>query len=398
MKSFYLLNVLMITLFSMTFISGCSEKKQKVEKVEEIRPVKTIVVKAPDAGGNRHFPGRIDANKKAELSFRVSGKIKELPVKEGDEVHKGDLIAKLDPTDFQIAVNDKKALFTRAANDYHRGQKLVKEGHISKMDFDKLEANFLSSRAALNLAKQQLAYTELKAPFDGIVARRHIQNFEEVQAKQPIVTLNDNEILEVKFDLPENLILRLQKVGVVEDGEDLKMKDRIPVFAAFQSQSDKQYPLTFKEMSTKADSSTQTFSVTYTMKRPKDVIVLPGMTATVKIDFSKVMEAKHIFYLPVSAVIADAALKPVVWVVDEKTMQVAPVSVKVGTMKGNQIEVTEGLKDGLRVVVAGVPFLYKGLKVSLMRQSEQAEDNILHESPLLKKGCEQNTSAKSSKG
>ncbi len=399
MKSFYLLSVLMITLLSMTFISGCSEKKQEVEKVEEIRPVKTIVVKAPDAGGNRHFPGRIDANKKAELSFRVSGKIKELPVKEGDEVRKGDLIAKLDPTDFQIAVNDKKALFTRAANDYHRGQKLVKEGHISKMDFDKLEANFLSSRAALNLAKQQLAYTELKAPFDGIVARRHIQNFEEVQAKQPIVTLNDNEILEVKFDLPENLILRLQRVGVVEEGEDLKMKDRIPVFAAFQSQSDQEYPLTFKEMSTKADSSTQTFSVTYTMKRPEDVIVLPGMTATVKIDFSKVMEAKHVFYLPVSAVIADAALKPVVWVVDEKTMQVAPVSVKVGTMKGSQIEVTEGIKDGQRVVVAGVPFLYKGLKVTLMSQSEQAEDNILHESPLLKKSCEQNTSANtSSKG
>ena len=398
MKSFYLLSILMITLPGMTLIPGCSKKKQEIEKAEEIRPVKTIVVKAPDAGGNRHFPGRIDANKKAELSFRVSGKIKELPVKEGDEVHKGDLIARLDPTDFQIAVNDKKALFTRAANDYHRGQKLVKEGHISKMDFDKLEANFLSSRAALNLAKQQLAYTELKAPFDGIVARRHIQNFEEVQAKQPIVTLNDNEILEVKFDLPENLILRLQKVGVVEDGEDLKMKDRIPVFAAFQSHPDKQYPLTFKEMSTKADSSTQTFSVTYTMKRPKDVIVLPGMTATVKIDFSKVMEAKHVFYLPVSAVIADAALKPVVWVVDEKTMQVAPVPVKVGTMKGNQIEVTEGLKDGLRVVVAGVPFLYKGLKVSLMSQSEQAEDNILHESPLLKKGCEQNAPAKSSKG
>ncbi len=399
MKSFYLLSVLIITLLSATLISGCSEKKQEVKKVEKVRPVKTILVKAPDAGGDRHFPGRIDANKKAELSFRVSGKIKELPVKEGDEVLKGDLIAKLDPTDFQIAVNDKKALFTRASNDYHRGQKLVKEGHISKMDFDKLEANFLSSRAALNLAKQQLAYTELKAPFDGIVARRHIQNFEEVQAKQPIVTLNDNEILEVKFDLPENLILRLQRVGVVEEGEDLKMKDKIPVFATFQSQSDKEYPLTFKEMSTKADSSTQTFSVTYTMKRPNDVIVLPGMTATVKIDFSKVMEAKHVFYLPVSAVIADAALKPVVWVVDEKTMQVAPVSVKVGTMKGNQIEVTEGIKDGQRVVVAGVPFLYKGLKVTLMSQSEQAEDNILHESPLLKKNCEQNTSANtSSKG
>ncbi len=103
----------MITLLSMTLISGCSKKEQEVEKVEEIRPVKTILVKAPDAGGNRHFPGRIDANKKAELSFRVSGKIQELPVKEGDEVLKGDLIAKLDPTDFQIAVNDKKAIFPK---------------------------------------------------------------------------------------------------------------------------------------------------------------------------------------------------------------------------------------------------------------------------------------------
>ena len=396
MKSFYLLSVLMITLSGMTLISGCSKKQQEVAKTEEIRRVKTMVVKAPDVGGNRHFPGRIDANKKAELSFRVSGKIKEFPVKEGDEVLEGDLIARLDPTDFQIAVDDKKALFTRAANDYHRGQKLVKEGHISKMDFDKLEANFLSSRAALNLAKQQLAYTELKAPFDGIVARRHIQNFEEVQAKQPIVTLNDNEILEVKFDLPENLILRLQRVGVVEDGEELKMKDRIPVFATFQSQSDKEYPLTFKEMSTKADPATQTFSVTYTMQRPKDVIVLPGMTATVNIDFSKVLKSRHIFYLPVSAVIADAALKPVVWIVDEKTMQVASVPVKVGAMKGNQIEVTDGLKDGQRVVVAGVPFLYKGLKVTLMKPSEQAEDNILHESPLHKKECEQASTAKPS--
>ncbi len=363
--------------------AGCS-KNQEIEKVEEIRPVKTIVVKAPDAGGVRNFPGRIDANKKAELSFRVSGKIQELLVKEGDQVSKGDLIAKLDPTDFQITVSDKKATFTRTSKDYERGKKLVKEGHISKMDYDKLESSFLSAKADLNLAKQQLDYTELTAPFDGTVARRHIQNFEEVQAKQEIVSLNDNDILEVKFNLPENLILRIKKIEGVDVVEQSKLKHEIPVVAMFQSQVGKEFPLMFKEMSTKADASTQTFSVTYTMPKPENIIILPGMTAMVKVDLSQLIDNDNIFYLPVSAVVADVALQGNVWVVDEKTMQVAPVSVKVGTMKGNRIQIKEGLDIGQRVVTAGVPFLYKGLKVTLMKVSEQAEDNIEHSRPVMK--------------
>jgi len=392
------LNCFALSLITLILFSTACSKKQEVVQAEEIRPVKTILVKAPDSGGIRNFPGRIDANKKAELAFRVSGKVQELLVKEGDQVVEGDVIAKLDPTDFQITVNDKKALFTRAENDYNRGKKLVKEGHISKMDFDKLEASYLSNKADLNLAKQQLAYTELQAPFDGTVARRHIQNFEEIQAKQAIIALNDNEILEVKFDLPENLILRLKRAEGVDDIEHSEMKHKIPVVAIFQSQAGKEYPLAFKEMSTKADASTQTFSVTYTMPKPANVIVLPGMTATVKIDLSKVIASENIFYLPVSAVVADVALQGTVWLVDEKTMQVAPVSVKVGTMKGNQIQVKEGIEDGQRVVIAGVPFLFKGLKVTLMSDSEQAKDNIQHEQPVMKKDSDQitpeNTSSK----
>ncbi|MCU7819902.1 MAG: efflux RND transporter periplasmic adaptor subunit, partial [gamma proteobacterium symbiont of Lucinoma myriamae] len=338
----------------------------------------------------------IDANRKAELAFRVSGKVHELLVKEGDLVAEGDLIAKLDPTDFQITVNDKKALFTRASNDYNRGKKLVKEGHISKMDFDKLEASFLSSKAELNLAKQQLAYTELKAPFNGTVARRHIQSFEEIQAKQSIISLNDNEILEVKFDLPENLILRLQRVEGVDSMEQSKMKHQIPVVAMFQSQRDKEYSLSFKELSTKADASTQTFSATYTMPKPDDIIVLPGMTAMVKIDLSKFIDTENIFYLPVSAMVADVALQGTVWLVDEKTMQVKPVSVAVGTMTGNRIQVKEGIEAGQRVVIAGVPFLYEDLKVTLMAESEQAKDNIKHEQPVMNKDSGQNASENTS--
>ncbi|MFK5985039.1 MAG: efflux RND transporter periplasmic adaptor subunit [Pseudomonadota bacterium] len=379
---FLALSVLFLLASSLAII-GCS-KKQEIQQSIEIRPVKTVIIKSSDTERIRHFPARVDANKKAEIAFRVSGKVEGLLVKEGDEVKKGEVIARLDPTDFKITVSNKNALFTRAKKDYLRGKKLVKEGHISKMDFDKLESVYQSTQADFSLAKQQLAYTELKAPFDGIIARRYIQNFEEIQSRQSIVTLNDNEILELKFDLPENLILSMQaKVGV-RSVDESRLKREIPITALFQSQQNQEYRLQFKEISTKADEKTQTFSATYTMKRPENIIILPGMSATVKIDLSSVLaNQKAAFYLPVTAVVADVNLKATIWVVDEKTMQVQAQSVQVASMKGSQIQITQGLTEGQRVVIAGVPFLYKGLKVSLMKTTEQARDNFPHQPPVM---------------
>jgi RND family efflux transporter MFP subunit len=395
MKQFHLLSFTLLIV--LIFISGC-DKKKVVEQTEEIRPVKTIVVQAPDESRIRHFPGRVDANKKADLSFRVSGKVSELLVKEGSMVKEGDIIARLDPTDFKIEVNDKKALFTRANNDFKRGKELIKDGNISKMDYDKLESNYLSARAAYDLAKQKLDYTELKAPFDGVIALRYIQSYEEVQAKENIVTLNDTEVLEIKFDLPENLVLALKKKENVDSIDDSRLKDKVPTFASFQGQTDQLFPLTFKEASTKADEKTQTFTITTTMKRPENIRVLPGMSASVKVDFSQFFSKADSFYLPVSAVVADAALKGTVWLVNEDKMEVEPVSVKVGTMRGNRIQVTDGLTEGQRVVVAGVPFLYKGLKVTLMKSSEQARDNLQHERPVMRKDAKNNSSDSSKEG
>ncbi|MFK5892334.1 MAG: efflux RND transporter periplasmic adaptor subunit, partial [Pseudomonadota bacterium] len=164
MKILYKFGLLfsLIFLISIVLTTGCSKKKEVVE-TEEIRPVKTIIVKTPDIGGIRNFPARVDANRKAEIAFRVAGKVEQLLVKEGDEIKKGDTIARLDPTDFKIALSNKKALYTRAKKDYMRGKDLVKDGNISRMDYDKLEAIYHSNQADYNLAKQQLAYTDLKA-------------------------------------------------------------------------------------------------------------------------------------------------------------------------------------------------------------------------------------------
>ena len=363
--SYLLAPLLALSLF------GCGSNDQEAPPAEVVRPVKTLVVAAPESGGIRHFPARIDANRKAELSFRVPGKVSELAIKEGDRVEKDQLIARLDPTDYKITVNDRQAAFDNAKKNFNRAKKLVKKGHISKMDYDRLEAEFKSTRAALNEAKQNLSYTELHAPFDGMIAQRYIQAFEEVQAKQPVVALNDVSTLEVKFDVPESIIRGIRSADNNEAQSE--RASHIPVYAEFEGLPGRQFPLTFKEASTRGDSKTQTFEVTYTMKRPDGVSLLAGMTANVTVDLSRYLNAGTLISIPASAVVADAALKPEVWVVDDKALTVSSKPVKVGAMNGDDIEVLDGLSPGERVVVAGASYLVDGMKVSLMPAIEQAE-------------------------
>ena len=356
--------------FAPLLLAGCA--KEEVEAVADVsRPVKTIVVETPEQGGVRSFPARIDANRKAELSFRVAGKVQEILVKEGDEVVADQDVAKLDPTDYQIVVNDRQATYDNSKKNFERAQELIKKGHISKMDYDRLEAEFKNARAALNAARQDLDYTNLQAPFSGVIAKRHIERFEEVQAKQTVLSLQDTSLLEVKFDVPESIVRSIRAAVDLEQREARRRE--LEIHAAFNDLPGRKFPLTFKEVSTKADSKTQTFQVTFTMEQVEGATVLPGMTATVTLDLSRFVGGEAIYNVPVSAVVGDYKLDPRVWVVDEKSMTVHPKPVKVGRMSGHNIDVNKGLDPGDRLVTAGVPFLVEGMKVTLLPDLEQAE-------------------------
>lgn len=349
-------------------LGGCAEEvPPQTEAVT--RPVKTMVIAGVDSSGVRSFPARIAAAQRADLGFRLPGTVQELPIKEGDRLKKDDLVARLDPTDYQIVVDDRQATFDKAEKNYARGKKLVGSGAISQLDFDRLEAEFKNAQAALKAAAQDLTYTELKAPFDGIIAKREVDRFEEVQAKQTIAILQNIDMLEVKFDLPESVVRGIRQ-GDGTEGQ--RARNRIPVFASFEDQPGETHPLEFKEVATKADAKTQTFEATYLMRQRQQGTVLPGMTANVTVDFAGFADSAMAFTVPVSAVVGDYKLDPLVWTVDEASMTVSPRSVKVGRLVGEGIEVLGGLEPGVRVVTAGTPFLVAGMKVTLMPELEQA--------------------------
>lgn len=356
-------------LFLVWLFAGCAEKEPS-QTEDVVRPVKTMVIAGADAAGMRSFPARIAAAARADLAFRVPGTVQDFPIKEGDQLRKGGLVARLDPTDYQIVVNDKRATFEKAEKNFERGKKLIESGAISQVDFDKLEAEFKNAQAALNTATQDLGYTELKAPFEGMIATREVERYEEVLAKQTIAVLQNIEMLEVKFDAPESIIRSIRRD---DDEKGTSASDRIQVFASFEGQPEARYPLTFKEISTKADAKTQTFEITYLMKQLEQGTVLPGMTATVTMDLSEYVDTLMIFTVPVSAVVGDYKLDPRVWTVDETSMTASSRQVKVGRLVGDGIEVVEGLEPSTRIVTAGTPFLVEGMQVSLMPELEQAE-------------------------
>lgn len=333
-----------------------------------VRPVKSMLVSSPAGSGVRNFPGRIDSANKADLAFRVSGTVARLNVSEGVTVKRGDVIASLDQTDFEITLRDRQATWDRADKDFKRASELVERGAISRRDYDLVEANFKSADAALEQAKQNLAYTTLRAPFDGSIAERHVDQFEEVQGGQQIFSIIDRGSLEVKFDIPESIVMLLPSSP--ETGE--RARDA-SVWATFDVAPDRRFELQFKEATTRADAQTQTFQVTFSLPTPDDVTVLPGMTASVTVDLSQAMNTVSVYYLPVTAVAGTNELKPRVWVVDETTMTVREQPVSVGRMVGSSIEVTEGLEPGLRIVTAGAAYLAEGMAVTLLEQSEQAE-------------------------
>ena len=332
------------------------------------RPVKIFHVAGGELTGKRSFPGRIESTYRADLAFRVQGTVQEILVREGDLVEAGQLLSRLDPTDYEIVVRDRLASFENSRRNFQRASELVEDGFISRLEYDRLEANFKSSEAALAAAQQDLAYTELRAPFGGRVAKRHVEAFEEVGIKQPVFTLQDVENLQVKIDVPESLVRRLRARHDVVPGTAAP-----PSVATFEGNPDRPFPLTFREIATRADSRTQTFEVTFNMPAPQDFIVLPGMTATVTVDLSgRLTGSVRTLWVPLNAVVADSGLGAYVWVLDPESMTVSSLPVEIGRMQGSQVEVLAGLEGGEEIVSVGASYLADGMRVTRMETGEQA--------------------------
>jgi len=334
-------------------VGGCG-KKEVEEPAPPVRPVKVYSVGGVESG-KLTFPGTVEAGEKAAMSFRVPGRLIDLPIKEGQDVDKGALIGRLDPKDYQISVDAAQAEYQKAEADYRRYQTLYEKDAVPVADFDFRRSQRDVKKAQLDEAKKNLSYTYLRAPFAGKIGNRYVENFMDVQANEVIVDLNDVTKVEIKIDVPESIV----------KGVDAGMN--VAPYAVFESVPDEKFPLEVKEVSNRADPATQTFKATLVMPQPETVTLLPGMTAQVEVWVSEADETGKTLQditIPAIAVVGDETGKSYVWVVDETDMTVHRKEVKAGEMVGSQdIHIRKGLEAGEKVVTAGMLKLQEGMKV-----------------------------------
>jgi RND family efflux transporter MFP subunit len=229
--------ILLITLSLLSLLmTGCNEKVATVTEV--IRPVKTT--KVGESGFDRQwvFSGTLEDALESELSFRVHGKIVSFP---GDQIGKkfraGQIMAKLDPADYELEVHQAEAQleqvranFTRLKADVLRIRQLFKREVSSKSELDQSEADYKSQEAQMNaaakmldIARKKLKYTVLTAPFDGWVSAVNVNIHQNVQSGQGIIVFNAGRQMKMSISLPDTLISQ------VSEGENVEVSfDALP--------------------------------------------------------------------------------------------------------------------------------------------------------------------------
>lgn len=359
-------------LLGLALFCGCEKESAATSKA--IRPVKTMTLDAAAATIRRNYPGKVDAAERATISFRVGGTLEALPIQEGQEVAKDELLARLDRKDYLVALSNAEAQLGQAVAQRDLAQAEYKRltdvnardpGAIAAAEIDKKRETYNAAEAQVNQlktqvedAENQLDYAELKAPFAGVVAVKFVENFEKVEPKQPVVLLEDISHIEVIVNVPENVVQRIQRD---KDGKMVRQEGSKAV-AVFESLPDEEYEMEIKEFSTEADPDTQTYKVTLEMPAPLGVSLFPGMSCTVVHYFPVSTEGEvETFEVPAGAVLDDAG-KHFVWQVDGDGA-VHRREVTVGELVGDRIQVTSGLELGLTIATAGVHVLREGEKV-----------------------------------
>jgi len=342
---------------------GCAEE---APPEPTLRPVRTLQVFSAGVERVRSFSGTARAGQESRLSFRVRGTVEVLDVKVGDRVRAGQLLARLDPQDYQLQVEDAQASLARvraevrnAEANYARIRDLYENNNASLNDLDATQAAFESATAALESgekkleqARLQLSYTRLEAPTPGAISEVPVEVNENVQPGQTVAVLTAGERPEVEIGMPEVFISR------VKEGQSVEV--------TFDALGARSFEATVTEVGVTSTGLATTFPVKARLDRDEPD-VLPGMAAEVHFHFAGEGDGDRI-EVPAFAVGEDRNGR-FVFVVDEIGEGVGRAVRREVTVGGltpeGGLEILEGLVDGERVITAGVSRIQDGLEVRL---------------------------------
>lgn len=331
-------------------MSGCTEGEVVDQQVETSRPVPITIVNSSNKTSSLRFPGRVRAAQRADLTFNVPGQVIELPVEEGQLINKGDLVARLDDANYKIQMRSALAKYNKTRTDYSRVEQLWQRSQaVAKAEVDKQRTAMDVAQADYALAKKNFDDTRLVAPFTGVITKRYVENYSNVEDKEPIVSLQDLNDLEIVINVPERVVRNTPK--------------KVVGYAVFADQPEKLLPVTLKSFSSDSDSQTQTYEVVLALDPGYDITVLPGMSVDVVPQQAAADVAVGQVTVPLKAIFSSADGVTGVWVFNPETSRVTLQAVELGDVLGADVVVLNGLVGGEQIATAGVGQLRDGMLV-----------------------------------
>ncbi|MER8367271.1 MULTISPECIES: efflux RND transporter periplasmic adaptor subunit [unclassified Mesorhizobium] len=352
-------------------LAGCSQEKAEVTEI--IRPVKVVEIAKASDTRQLSYSGSVRARTEMNLGFRINGKITERLVDIGDRVKPGDVLARIDPTDYELSVRSAQASLDAADRQVEtveltrkRAEQLYAKNFAPKsqleqatLAYNQAVATRDSARSQLAQAQNQVRYTDLKADKNGIVTAVAADVGQVVGSGTPVVTVAIDGEKEVLIAVPETDIAEFKPGKTVKAGfwsdEALTLDGKV------------------REVAGSADPQSRTFAVRVSL--PNDPRVLLGMTASIE---AAADNRQQLVSIPLAA-LAQKDSQSIVWTVDRNGGTVHAHPVKVAAFTPDGVSVADGLKPGDVVVAAGTQFMTENLKVKLTgdaaQQSASADDD-----------------------
>ena len=354
-------------------LTACAPRAAPVPVVQSVY---VSPVRNDNGAAQRVLFGSVRPRVESDLSFRTGGKVTERLVELGQSVRAGQVLARIDPADYQLAAQaaaeQQRAAevdAVQSASDAARFKRLLSDGSVGAADAERQQARADAASARLvqaqkqsDLARNRAGYAVLTAPFDGVVTAVRFETGQLVDDKQAVLSLAKPGELDIVVDVPESLVAGLK----AWQASALLGASADPVTA-------KLVPLRLRELAPSANPATRTTRARYapgTQAEGSDLRM--GMSAEVRLQQPGRISGAE---LPVGALLVTdskdatgrssagvAITGPSVWLVDIETGALKRQVVQLLSQSTGQVRVA-GLADGALVVSAGAQKLDAGLKV-----------------------------------
>ncbi|MGY1457783.1 MULTISPECIES: efflux RND transporter periplasmic adaptor subunit [unclassified Luteimonas] len=353
----------LVPLLGVVLLFSACQGDDGAEKAE-IRPVRVMATDTRMSGDTVSLVGTVQPESEINLSFRISGRLVERAVAVGDNVRRGQLVARLETQDEESGLQSARAQLSAARaqqveadNHFGRMRGLVAQNAVSRALFDQADANRKSARsqvesaqAQFDLANNRLGYTRLVSDVAGVVTAHGAEPGEVVSAGRMIVQVAREGGRDAAFDVPARV-----KDNAPENAEITVVLTSDPSVTAVGR---------VREVAPRADPVTGTFRVKVGLVDPPAAMRL-GSTVTGRL----ALDAVAGIQVPASAVIR-ANQQAAVWVVDPKTGEVSMRPIEIQSSDPDNVVIASGLEPGDVVVTAGAQALRPGQKVRLLESAQ----------------------------